>query len=287
MSPDHAVRATHVVFRREGAVNKILAAVCVTVLVTGCQTTGTTIDPADEVDVSGKEMRDYLLSNSFSGTWAYGPEGLKGESRARFFERHGFLVASFKATDRDGSWGEFVDNIAEVSGNTVSFYYGGPFRLARTKDGIAGIQRYKNTYDVPYRLSAVGPAPRDVYALGDPAGLATEITTVSQFAEYLVDHSPFTGRWTWGEDRSGDAAMTIRRSTDTTVLIDLSTTRSNGERTQSRDNIGELTIVDGRPAFEYTTHGVTLRGALTNNGNITATRPFEERYAISFRLAPR
>jgi hypothetical protein len=272
-------------FGEEVSMRISAAAACLVVLLGGCQTTA--VEPADEMKISTDEMREYLLSHSFNGTWTYSPEGLRGESQARFFERHGFLIASFKSTDRNGSWGEFKDNIAEVQGNTVSYYYGGPMRLTRTKDGLAGIQRFKNTYDVPYRLTSAGPAPRDPYALGEPGGIAADITTAAQLTVYLAEHSPFTGKWTWGEDRSGDASMTFRNGADGTLLVDLSTTRSNGERTHSRDNVGNASITDGRPTIEYTTDGVTLRGTITNDGGLNATRPFEDRYAISYRLTPR
>ncbi len=111
----------------------------------------------------------------------------------------------------------------------------------------------------------------------------SEVTSDAELVAYLINHSPFIGKWTWG-NMSGDVDLTFKEVAGTLigVLVD---TDKHGTRLPPKEVVVTVEVTETTRKVEFSTGGL-WRLQVDDDGSIEGIQKYSGAYNVRIDLKP-
>lgn len=105
----------------------------------------------------------------------------------------------------------------------------------------------------------------------------SEVTSDAELVAYLIDHSPFVGKWRW-RNTSGDIELTFKEVAGTLigVLVD---TDKDGTRLLPRQVVVTVEVTETTRKVEFSTGG-PWRLQVADDGSIEGIQEYSDAYGV-------
>ena len=106
----------------------------------------------------------------------------------------------------------------------------------------------------------------------------SEVTSDAELVAYLIDHSPFVGKWRW-RNISGDVKLTFKEVAGTFigVLVD---TDKHGTRLPSRRVVVTVEVTETTRKVEFFSGSNPWRLQVADDGSIEGIQEYSDAYGV-------
>lgn len=171
----------------------------------GSSETAAPVFSADEA------RREFLTGHVFEGSWNF--MSRSGNTKLTFEEVAGTLVAFVHNVDEDGDEGGTAYTTTVSSNNGVLKFQmtkNNRWKLHITPAKTLEGDQWYDGREIGITLDQVTPRAE----MPEPAPVYT-VASAEELATTLAKHSPFTGEWRWGTDRSARVRLAFQKNGDT------------------------------------------------------------------------